>query len=46
LEGQGVIRRTWVGRRCRGDDSGNLYAGGDLVNRASEFEFIGFKAGE
>ena len=41
LEGQGVIRRVWVGRRCRKDESGNPVAGGKAVNRASEYVYLG-----
>ena len=41
LEARGVIRRTWTGGKCRRDERCNEYAGGALVNRASEYVFLG-----
>lgn len=41
LQKRGVIRRTWTGKKCIRDEAGELYAGGALVNRASEYVYLG-----
>lgn len=46
LERQGIIRRVWVGKRCRKDVNGVPYADGKPVNRASEFVFLGYQRRE
>jgi hypothetical protein len=40
LEELGVIRQTWRGGLCRRDEQGAEYAGGRLVRRGSEFEYL------
>ncbi len=41
LAAQGVIERVWVGRPCRNDETGKPLAGGRLVDRASEYLYLG-----
>ncbi len=41
LEKQGVMRRVWVGKPCRNDETGQPLAGGRLVDRATEYVYAG-----
>jgi hypothetical protein len=45
LESKGVIRRVWTGRPCRNDQRGQKIAGGRLVDRASEYVYLGLPTG-